>query len=68
MGIAVTAKNSGETGYQCQLYIDPPDNIELSQNSLCTSENGTYICPFASTLKTEGQVMFLLYCVNYKSW
>lgn len=54
--IDVKAENVGETGYQCQLFIDTLDDIELSQNSLCTSENDTFVCPFASKLTTSKQV------------
>ncbi|XP_072386444.1 integrin alpha-PS5-like [Diabrotica undecimpunctata] len=58
--VNVKAENVGEPGYQCNIYMEVPKELELSDERKCTSENSTYICPFVSRLldSTEKKINF----------
>ncbi|XP_057659085.1 integrin alpha-PS5-like [Diorhabda carinulata] len=58
--VKIYAENAGEPGYQCQIFITAPDNIQLMDGRRCKHENSTFICSFAATLfnSTEKEVIF----------
>ncbi|XP_023030093.2 integrin alpha-PS4 isoform X1 [Leptinotarsa decemlineata] len=51
--VSLTVKNKGEPGYQCQLLLQVPDEVEYRREKECNSENSTLACSFSTTLINE---------------
>ncbi|CAH1169796.1 unnamed protein product [Phaedon cochleariae] len=61
--VEVTAKNTGEPGYQCNLVMSIPENLKLTRRD-CKSENYTFSCPFSRNLAIEDTQAKLVFDVS----